>query len=131
MAPTKLPSTFDACQAYVFAESVRRTILTASMLQALNKVKHTGQAQHTLFIAALPLGAHMHLWKDCPKDAQCREISANAPLVSYREYTDRFFSRPCPEPTLFENLLLVGCQGLKKLNDSIKMHSCPCWSFCR
>ncbi|KAJ9606991.1 hypothetical protein H2200_009002 [Cladophialophora chaetospira] len=110
-APNELPSTLSKHEAYVFAEAVRRTILTSHKIQGAYRVGKTGFFRHTIFVETLPLGGNVALWEgEVDAEAWC-ENSKYPNLLSYRELCDVFDAGLMKTATPFERMLLVGCKG--------------------
>ena len=61
-APTQLPSTLSPWQAWLFSESVRRTILVCNILLAVYSSLKRGYTIHSLCIEALPFDLRTQLW---------------------------------------------------------------------
>ncbi|KAL6924176.1 hypothetical protein FSST1_001450 [Fusarium sambucinum] len=61
-APTQLPSTLRPWQAWLFSESVRRTIMVCNILLAVYSSLNRGYAMHSLCVEALPFDVRTHLW---------------------------------------------------------------------
>ena len=119
MAPAELPSHLSSCDAYMFAESVRRTLIVAYELQAVYCVMQTGSFLHTPFGSALPFDANVHLWERNCVNEGCLHSHRNMDLLSYREYVDRFEGDKRREVTLFEKMLVVGCQGVASVEPGV------------
>ncbi|KAI1181830.1 hypothetical protein F5B17DRAFT_444731 [Nemania serpens] len=113
-APTQLPSSLSPWQAWVFAESVRRTLLVCNILLSVCGALRRGYAVHAVCIEALPFDMRTQLW-DANSEDSWKAAAANctAPLVSFRQF------KSLREPTNdspFESLLRlsfkdVGCDG--------------------
>jgi len=67
-APTQLPSTLSPWQAWLFSESVRRTIMVCNILLAVYNSLKRGYTIHSLCVEALPFDLRTQLW-----DAQTEE----------------------------------------------------------
>ncbi|QPC64445.1 hypothetical protein HYE67_006676 [Fusarium culmorum] len=61
-APIQLPSTLSPWQAWIFSESVRRTIMVCNILLAVHSSLKRGYAMHSLCVEALPFDVRTHLW---------------------------------------------------------------------
>lgn len=61
-APTQLPSTLSPWQAWLFSESVRRTILVCNILLAVYSSLKRGYTIHSLCVEALPFDLRTQLW---------------------------------------------------------------------
>ena len=112
-APTHLPSCLSQWQAWVFAESVRRTILFAHMVLGHYAQSKQGYYVHTLFVEALPFDMRSRLWSAPEADAWRSSAGDNptAVLTGYREFTNMWERGERNEFGLFEIMLLVACKG--------------------
>lgn len=108
-APSELPSTLSPYEAYIFAESVRRTIMVAQKLLACYRMLTEGFYNLSMFVAALPFGARADLWdsEDCYADVDYGHV----PLFSWREYCEKFATGSMRTITPFERMLLLGCRS--------------------
>ncbi|RGP73914.1 1-aminocyclopropane-1-carboxylate synthase 1 [Fusarium sporotrichioides] len=61
-APIQLPSTLSPWQAWLFSESVRRTIMVCNILLAVYSSLKRGYTMHSLCVEALPFDVRTHLW---------------------------------------------------------------------
>lgn len=126
--PSTLPSTMTPYQAWITAESVRRTIHTSHLLQEVFSMCTQGHWQLTIFVKALPVNMASMLWDYDPP--QCKEAEnaaiaqATVPeallytdLISYRELTDKWNNGEIV-PTQFEKLLLIACRGMRVVINS-------------
>lgn len=111
-APVELPAYLSPCDSYILAESVRRAVLVSHTIQVLYQVLKSGTFVHTLYAAALPLGASTDLWEYCRVAPRCREMIARAELISYRELLDRQRNGQRQNPTMFEKMLLAPYGGM-------------------
>lgn len=102
-APTQLPSSLSPWQAWVFAESVRRTLLVCNILLSVYGVLRRGYAVHAVCIEALPFDMRTQLWDANSEDSwKAAALDCTTPLVSFRQF------KSLQQPTSnspFENLL--------------------------
>lgn len=105
-APIQLPSSLSPWRAWVFAESVRRTLLVCNILIGVYGVLRRGYAVHALCIEALPFDMRTELWdsstEDSWKEAACAN-GENLPLVSFRQF--KSLQRSASDRSPFETLL--------------------------
>lgn len=123
-APNQISASLTPRQAWLFGESVRRTILTSHMLRGTYTVIRQGYFLHTTFVEALPFDLRTSLWDRLsspydPDDAACRVANIGTKLVSYREYTDMWGYGQVHGHTTFGALLLVACKGKDALNEAL------------
>lgn len=122
VAPTELPGTLSPCDSYALAETVRRTMLVAYILQALYCLSLTGSFVHTAFGSALPFDASSGLWEArCHIEGTCRHSSNEMDLTSYREYVDRFEAGGTGTLTLFQKMMVVGCHGVASVEPGVEL----------
>jgi hypothetical protein len=125
-APSQTPESLSPWQAWVFAESVRRSILIACLIQGVYSRIKRGYSKHTLFVEALPFDVHTTKW-----DAQSTtawEAVAGEPqssMVSYREYVERFSEGRVKSLKDFEVLLLIACHGKNNFERALQSGSFP------
>ncbi|KAI1177345.1 hypothetical protein F4777DRAFT_213315 [Nemania sp. FL0916] len=94
-APAQLPSSLSPWHAWLFAESVRRTLLVCNILLSVCAVRRRGFAVHAVCIEALPFDMRTRLWDADSEDAW-REATTTTPadgdadgalpLVSFRQF---------------------------------------------
>lgn len=121
--PSSLPSTMTKYQAWIIAESVRRTIHTSHLIQEVFCMCTHGYWQLTLFVKALPVNMSSTLWdydleqysesKNLIKGKiQVADTLLRTDLISYRELTDKWNNGDI-NLTTFEELLLIACKGMR------------------
>ena len=113
MAPTHLPSSLSPWQAWIFAESIRRTILVAYMVQGHYAQFKQGFYIHTLCHESLPFDVRSSLWAAPQSYAWYLSAGGNttAMLASYHEFTDLWERGEVDSIGPFEKLLLIACKG--------------------
>ena len=113
-APNRLPASLSPWQAWLFAETVRRTILISYLIRGVYSEYKLGYCVHHLNVEALPFDGHTRLWE--PKTATAWESlkpGLASSMVSLREYTNDY-ARGLTHPRgVFETLLLVSRHGRK------------------
>ncbi|KAG8666591.1 hypothetical protein FPOAC1_011401 [Fusarium poae] len=104
-APIQLPSTLSPWQAWLFSESVRRTIMVCNILLAVYSSLKRGYTMHSLCVEALPFDVRTHLW-----DAETEEEwelgtlrTASPSLVTLNQFASQLVVRP---GSRFEDLLV-------------------------
>lgn len=114
MVPRELPSSMSPWHAWIFAETVRRTIVFSHLVIATFSFLTRGYACRTPFIDALPFDGRTYLWK-ARSEAEWTKLSSgpNLPMVSVIEFTDLLESGRtlCFSP--FEGLIVATCRGLE------------------
>jgi len=111
-APIELPNSMSPWQAWIFAESVRRTILVSHILRGAYSTIKRGYFIHTSFVEALPFDVRTSLWDAPSADAWESSAPALRPaLASYREYTDMWENGQIRDTRAFDKMLLVACKG--------------------
>jgi hypothetical protein len=126
----------SAWHSWILAESVRRTILMAYLVEGTYCAWRAGWCTHQLFVYALPFSARGRLWlaeteKEWaalarPDDAavdsggETSRLSAARELVSLKEFTMTFAATPFePGDDLFQRLLLVSHHGKHAVDDRL------------
>ncbi|KAI1747349.1 hypothetical protein F4782DRAFT_425474 [Xylaria castorea] len=113
-APTQLSSSLSPWRAWLFAESVRRTLLVCNILLSVYEVLKRGYAIRHLCIEALPFDLRTQLWKADTEESWRAAASYNGcapPLVSFRQF--KSLRKSCSPHSPFENLL---CLSFRDLN---------------
>ncbi|KAL1965462.1 hypothetical protein VTN77DRAFT_5718 [Rasamsonia byssochlamydoides] len=111
-APYQLPSSMSPWRAWIFAESVRRTIIISHVLYATFSFLQQGYANRTPFVDALPFDVRTWLWSIESEEAWM-EASANGsfPMVSLYEYTSMLEAGKALGSSPFEKLIFATCRG--------------------
>jgi len=112
--PAYLPSLMDPYQAWILAESCRRTIHAAHMVLGLYSMLSQGTFVLTLFVEALPLHRDSTLWEteevfdnEEGEDLKMIVTTREKNLMSYRELTDLWDAGGIKKLGPFEKLLVV------------------------
>ena len=118
-APRSIPGSVSPWQAWIIAESVRRSILISYLIRRVYCATRMGNHVHTLFVESLPFDFRTSLWEAQSADAWASLVSGRCPsMVSYREYVNEYTQGRIDPRRLFETLLLVACQGKKNFEVS-------------
>ncbi|KAH8166699.1 hypothetical protein CIB48_g1555 [Xylaria polymorpha] len=107
-APTQLSSSLSPWRAWVFAESVRRTLLVCNILLGVYGVMRRGYAVRHLCIETLPFDVRTQLWEADTEESWREAASYNncaPPLVSFRQFKSLQQSSSSRSP--FESLLYL------------------------
>jgi hypothetical protein len=111
-APAQISASLTPRQALIFAESVRRTILTSHLLRGTWSAHRHGYFVHTALVEALPFDIRTSLWDALSDPGQGPTVAKfGTKMVSYREYTNMWECGQIHGSTLFGTLLLVACKG--------------------
>ena len=112
-APIQLPQVLSRKRAWLFAESVRRTIIIAYMLCSTYSLGKRSFSVRTPFVEALPFDVRTTLW-DEPGDGEWEEADVSSPvaMVSLREYSDMLASGCVHGVPYFGSLILAVCKGM-------------------
>lgn len=111
-APYQLPSSMSPWRAWIFAESVRRTIITCHMLNGVFSMVRQGYANRTPFVDALPFDVRTWLWSIESEEAWMEASSSSTlPMVSLYEYTSMLEAGQVQGSATFEKLVLAACKG--------------------
>ena len=122
-APSQIPDSLTPWQAWVFAETVRRTILISYLIRGVYSEVRLGYCLHQLMVSALPFDGRTCLWE--PKTATAWETldpGRSPSMVSFREYTDDYAKGLTHPRAVFETLLLVARHGRKAVEMSAGSH---------
>jgi Fungal Zn(2)-Cys(6) binuclear cluster domain len=111
--PRQLPSSMSPWRAWVFAETVRRTIVFSHLVIAAFSFLTRGYACRTPFIDALPFDGRTYLW-DARSEDEWENINSGTdlPMVSLIEYADLLQSGRTLCFSSFEGLIITTCRGL-------------------
>ena len=110
--PSLISSSLNPWQAWLFAESVRRTILISHLIRGVYSSIKQGYHAHTLFVEALPFDSDTLLWDArSVEEWETLTPAASPHMVSYREYVTGYAIGTVHPIGVFESLLLVACYG--------------------
>lgn len=124
MAPSQLPSSLTPREAFLLAESVRRTIIVSSDLQALNHSIRYGWIEHNIFLDALPFERRAALWDVPDEEFDGHFAGAKQDIISWREFADMFDAGLVSSTmTSFEVMLLVGAKTKPVVEAQLKAAS--------
>ncbi|KAL4913078.1 hypothetical protein BDW62DRAFT_220883 [Aspergillus aurantiobrunneus] len=109
-APVQLPSTLSPRWAWLFAESVRRTIIFSFMLRGIYSLKKRNYSVRTPFVDSLPFDIRTALWVACG-DAHIEAGSNPDSIVSLHQYSDMLEKGIVHGIPAFGGLVLAACRG--------------------
>ncbi|KAL4962421.1 Zn(II)2Cys6 transcription factor domain-containing protein [Aspergillus stella-maris] len=111
-APIQLPHTLSPRRAWLFAESVRRTIIVGFMLRSVYSLKTRNYSVRTPFVDSLPFDMRTGLWDfSCGEGlAGGNEIGGDA-IVSLHRYSGLLESGRVHGIGAFGGLVLAACRG--------------------
>ncbi|EAL86297.2 uncharacterized protein AFUA_3G00140 [Aspergillus fumigatus Af293] len=109
-APFQLPHALSPRRAWIYAESVRRTIIVGFMLRSVYSLQRRNYSIRTPFIDSLPFDVRTSLW-DAPGQAWV-DGPSEADMVSLHEYSGMLESGQIHEITPFGSLILAACRGV-------------------
>ena len=114
LVPHELPSSMSAWHAWVFGETVRRTIVFSHLVIAAFSFLARGYACRTPFIDALPFDGRTYLW-DARSEQDWAKYSTKQdfPMVSVIEYADLLQSGRALCFSSFESLIIATCRGIE------------------
>jgi hypothetical protein len=114
--PASLPASMTLHQAWVLAESCRRTIHVAHMVSGTYSVLTRGEFTLTLFVEALPLDLLDWKWEYVEQGLlEYGERNKDVALISYRELVDKWERGEIKNTSLFVELLLAACKGIRNV----------------
>lgn len=108
-APIQLPHTLSPRRAWIYAESVRRTIIVSFMLRSVYSLHRRNYSVRTPFIDSLPFDVRTSLW-DAPGEAWT-DSPSKINMVSLHEYSGMLESGQVHDITPFGSLVLAACRG--------------------
>ena len=111
-APVQLPPSLSRRQAWLFAESVRRTIIVSLMLKSAYSLNTRNYSARTPFVDALPFDVRTNLWDD-DSDYTWGPEAPEAPdaMISLHGYSDALENGIFHEVPPFGALILAACKG--------------------
>lgn len=131
MAPSELPSTLTRREAFLLAESVRRTIIVSCEMQAVYHALRYGWIEHNVFLDALPFERRATLW-DMPSEEFNKCFAGEKQdIVSWREFVDMFDAGLVSSSstiTSFEMMLLIGAKSKPVVEARLDANSDGSWS---
>ncbi|KAI2831635.1 transcriptional regulator family: Fungal Specific TF [Aspergillus niger] len=110
-APIQLPGSLSPRRAWLFAESVRRTIIVGFMLRSVYSLKMRNYSVRTPFVDSLPFDMRTGLWDrdvDVGGDASGESLDA---MVSLHQYSGMLESGMVHGISEFGGLILAACRG--------------------
>ncbi|KAJ5390772.1 uncharacterized protein N7496_001840 [Penicillium cataractarum] len=111
-APVQLPSTLTQRQAWLLAESVRRTIIVSLMLRSAYSLNTRNYSVRTPFVDALPFDVRTSLWDDDSNHALADQDSGlSGSMISLHEYSDAMERGSVHNINNFGALILAACKG--------------------
>lgn len=113
LVPRELPSSMSPWHAWMFGETVRRTIVFSHLVIAAFSFLTRGYACRTPFIDALPFDGRTYLW-DARSEQDWAKYNTHRgfPMVSVIEYADLLQSGRALCFSSFEGLIIATCRGL-------------------
>jgi hypothetical protein len=111
-APIQLSSSWSPWRAWLFAETVRRTIIICNMLRTTYSQMRRRYSIRTPFVDALPFDSRTPLW-DLMSEESWQSISSSTSiaLVSLHEYSAMLATGGASHVSVLDNLILVACKG--------------------
>ncbi|CEL10337.1 hypothetical protein ASPCAL13458 [Aspergillus calidoustus] len=110
-APIQLSSTFSPQQAWLFGESVRRTIIVAFMLRSVYSLMKQNFALRTPFVDALPFDRRTALWDETIDTWTGVLQDSGDWMVSLHGYTGILETGHVHAIPEFEQFILAACRG--------------------
>ncbi|PWY86762.1 hypothetical protein BO70DRAFT_422416 [Aspergillus heteromorphus CBS 117.55] len=112
-APTQLPRSLSPRKAWLFAESVRRTIIVGFILRSVYSLKKRNYSVRTPFVDSLPFDVRTALW-DEDGDTDGWSVGGAEPLdsmVSLHQYSSMMERGMVHGISDFGGLILAACKG--------------------
>ena len=118
--PNTLPSFMSRYQAWLLAESCRRTLHIAHMVEGIHSVMSRGSFTLTPFVVSLPFDLNRAwIWEDNANNELERDLLRPTELISYRELIELWENGELRKPSQFVEMLLVACKGVDEIRPSI------------
>ncbi|RDW72677.1 Zn(II)2Cys6 transcription factor domain-containing protein [Aspergillus mulundensis] len=115
-APVQLPSSLSPRRAWLFAESVRRTIIVAFMLRSVYSLQKRNYSVRTPFVDSLPFDIRTGLWDGNARAGADMVVDTGAAastdaIVSLHQYSGMLESGLVHGISPFGGLILAACRG--------------------
>ncbi|KAB8071869.1 hypothetical protein BDV29DRAFT_11534 [Aspergillus leporis] len=110
-APIQLSRHMSPWKAWLFAESVRRTIIIAFMLRNVYSLLKRHYSVHTPFVDSLPFDVRTSLWDADPGAWKGSTSDALQNMVSMHQYSSMLESGEVHGISPFSALILAACKG--------------------
>jgi hypothetical protein len=111
-APIQLPQALSPRQAWLLAESVRRTIIVCFMLRSAYSLSKRNYSVRTPFVDSLPFDLRTNLWDDDSSTSWEHALSdSNNFMVSLHEWSDSMAAGRVHDVSHFSGLILAACKG--------------------
>jgi len=124
IAPTEFGSEASPWQAWVVAESIRRTMLAAVMIRGLDEALENGVCVYRPFVESLPFDLRSGLWEAATEQEWQDALASHhggqhSQLMSWHEFIESGGPEPRPEyDGMLQRILLVAYHGTKALQPS-------------
>ncbi|KAJ5864958.1 uncharacterized protein N7529_006874 [Penicillium soppii] len=111
-APIQLPHALSPRRAWLFAESVRRTIIVCFMLRSAYSLNTRKYSVRTPFVDSLPFDLRTNLW-DNDSDIAWQDALSDSrdSMVSLHEWSDGLAAGRVYDVSSFSALILAACKG--------------------
>ncbi|KAK1142392.1 hypothetical protein N8T08_007944 [Aspergillus melleus] len=113
-APIQLPKTLSPKRAWLFAESVRRTIIVGFLLRSVYSLKKRNYSVRNPFIDSLPFDVRVSLWDEDSAEVWSGELSESESwrsIMSLHQYSSLMDSGHTHGIPPFGALILAACKG--------------------
>ncbi|RAK78918.1 uncharacterized protein BO72DRAFT_446682 [Aspergillus fijiensis CBS 313.89] len=113
-APVQLPATLSPRRAWLFAESVRRTIIVGFMLRSVYSLRTRNYSVRTPFVDALPFDVRTGLWDAADEEGVVTDElwgSSEGAMVSLHGYSGMLEQGQVHGIGAFAGLILAACRG--------------------
>ncbi|KAF7589577.1 hypothetical protein BBP40_004156 [Aspergillus hancockii] len=110
-APIQLSHDLSPRNAWLFGESVRRTIIVAFMLRSVYSLLKRGYSVRTPFVDSLPFDVRTSLWDADPETWEGSTSDALQNMVSLYQYSSMLESGEVHGISPFSTLILAACKG--------------------
>ncbi|KAE8373945.1 hypothetical protein BDV26DRAFT_296425 [Aspergillus bertholletiae] len=115
-APTQLSHILSPREAWLFAESVRRTIIVAFMLRSVYSLQKRNYSVRTPFVDSLPFDVRTSLWDADHASGDDTAPASLESMVSLQQYSTMIEAGTVHSISPFGALILAACKG-KAISD--------------
>ncbi|OOF93909.1 hypothetical protein ASPCADRAFT_516873 [Aspergillus carbonarius ITEM 5010] len=110
-APVQLPGSLSPRRAWLFAESVRRTIIVGFILRSVYSLKKRNYSVRTPFVDSLPFDVRTSLWDQDTQSWNTELGESLDSMVSLHQYSSMMEQGMVHGISDFGGLILAACKG--------------------
>ncbi|PYH94401.1 hypothetical protein BO71DRAFT_419379 [Aspergillus ellipticus CBS 707.79] len=110
-APIQLPGSLSPRRAWLFAESVRRTIIVGFMLRSVYSLKKRNYSVRTPFVDSLPFDMRTAMWDEDGDEWSAGSTEPLDSMISLHQYSSMLERGMVHGISDFGGLILAACKG--------------------